>query len=268
MLKVGMIGYGTIGKDVAEAITEGNAGQTTLSAILVRNLDKMQDVSYDDCLITNDEHAFFDTKPDVIIEAAGHHAVQNYAETSLRSGCDFMIVSVGAFCDEALYEHIYSVAEETGQKLYFPSAAVAGLDRIAAGAQGPIDEIKLVTRKPTKAWYGTIAEEKVDLDTVTEPTQIFKGTARESARMFPESVNVSAALSLAGRGFDQTNVEVYVDPTIHQNTHEIVARGHFGEVNVQVRNNPSPQNPKTGYIVAMSIIKVLKNLTTPTFIGL
>lgn len=268
VLKVGIIGYGTIGQDVAKVIEEGRAGDVKLSAILVRNPDKLkQNSDTFNFKITNDSDEFFQLGLDLIIEAGGHGVVQQYGEQALRSGSDLIVVSMGAFSDRELFERIKRTARETGRRIILPSAAIAGLDRIAAAVQGPTDEIKLVSRKPPKAWYGTIAEEKVDLETISEPYCIFEGTARESARLFPESVNVSAALSLAGVGFEQTKVQVYVDPTITQNTHEISAKGHFGSCRIEVCNTPSPNNPKTGYIVAMSIIKVLKQQTEPLVVG-
>lgn len=178
-----------------------------------------------------------------------------------------MVVSVGAFCDPRLLDDVTATAKQQGRRLIVPSAAIAGLDRIAAAAQGPLESVTLTTRKPVKAWRGTFAEEVVDLDTVDKPTVIFEGNARESSRVFPESVNVSAALSLAGVGFEATSVRVLVDPTIEKNVHEVTARGLFGEVRIEVQNTPSPTNPKTGYIVAMSVTQALKNLTAPVVIG-
>jgi aspartate dehydrogenase len=81
-------------------------------------------------------------------------------------------------------------------------------------------------------------------------------------------VNVSAALSLAGIGFEETKVQVYVDPTIQMNTHTITAKGFFGQMEITIQNKPFKQNPKSSPIVAMSVAKVLQNLTTPVVIGL
>ncbi|WP_444678476.1 hypothetical protein [Halomonas sp. E19] len=97
MLNVGLIGYGTAGKDVAEAILGGQAGDTRLAAVLVRDAAKYADVALGDCLITDSEAAFFERRPDVVVETAGHAAVFRYAEAALSHGCDFMVVSVGAF---------------------------------------------------------------------------------------------------------------------------------------------------------------------------
>ena len=266
-IRVGLIGYGTAGKGVAEAILAGQAGDSRLAAVLVRDASRYADIALEGCKITDCEETFFASHPDVVVETAGHEAVIRYAEKSLRHGSDFMVVSVGAFCDQALYDRVVTSASHYGKRVLVPSAAIAGLDRIAAAAQGPLERVSLTTRKPVKAWRGTFAEEVVDLDTVTQPTVIFEGNARESSRVFPESVNVSAALSLAGVGFEATQVRVLVDPTIDKNVHEVSAQGLFGEVRIEVLNTPSPSNPKTGHIVAMSVARALKNLTSPLVIG-
>ncbi|WKB35853.1 DUF108 domain-containing protein [Terrilactibacillus sp. S3-3] len=170
-------------------------------------------------MITKDEEAFFHSSLDVIIENAGHKAVYQYAVKSLSSGSHFIAISVGALADQDLLNRIEETAKKYQQKLFLPSAAIAGLDRIAAASLNDIDEIKLVTRKPVNAWKGTLAEQMVNLDTVTEPCCIYDGYAKESATLFPQSTNVSATLSLAGIGFEKTKVQVFVDPgkkkTIH-----------------------------------------------------
>jgi aspartate dehydrogenase len=267
MKTIGIIGYGTIGTQLNERITRGEAGTVTLSKILVRNLKKYEgDPLYPK--MTDDSDLFFSLPLDIIVEAGGHEVVREYAEKSLLQGSDLLVVSVGAFCDESLLKRVQEAAKNSNQRLIIPSCAIGGLDRIAAGSLGSIEHITLTTRKPPKAWKGTYAEDQVNLDEIKEPYCIFEGTARDSARLFPESVNVSAALSLAGIGFDRTSVRVFVDPTITHNTHEIEAKGFFGEIQLTIRNQPSPDNPKTGYIVAMSIAKALRDLSSHQIIGI
>lgn len=268
MLRVGVIGYGTAGKDIIGRLDAGELEQCELGAILVRSADKHRAQQRYSDRFTDDVDAFFDRQLDVVVECAGHASVELYAERALRAGADVVVISVGALGDAPLYDRLMAAANESGRKIIVPSAAIAGLDRIAAAAEGPLDSIRLTTRKPVKAWRGTYAEEVVNLDDVVEPTPIFTGNARDSARLFPESVNVSAALSLAGIGFERTEVHVVVDPTIDKNIHEVTAEGKFGAVKIEVQNTPSPSNPKTGYIVAMSVCKVLRGLASPLQIGL
>jgi len=266
MLKVGIIGYGTIGKDVAEAIHQGRAGSAQITSILVRDVSKFNRETIQFKLTDNPDD-FFAEQLDIVIECAGHKAFRDYGVRALEQGMNLIVVSVGALADEDFLKLIMDKAKIHNKKVIIPSAAVGGLDRIAAGSLGPMEEVTLITRKPPKAWYGTFVEEQVDLSKLTEPYCLFEGVARDSARIFPESVNVSAALSLAGIGFDATKVKVYIDPIIKDNIHEIVARGKFGEIQISIRNTPSAGNPKTGYIVAMSVIKNLRDLTAPIIIG-
>jgi aspartate dehydrogenase len=268
MLKAGIIGYGTLGRSISELIESGQAGNVGLQAILVRNPLGPLDNSPDHCTVTTIEDDFFNQQLDIIIEAAGHHALQLYGEKVLSSGSDLIILSVGALANQDFYKDLQAAATINNKQMIIPSAAIAGLDRIAAGVLGEIEEITLITRKQPKSWYGTIAEEKVDLETISEPFCIFDGNARDAAKLFPENVNVSAALSIAGIGFEKTKVQVYVDPTIYMNTHTIVAKGFFGQMEISIQNKPYKQNPKSSPIVAMSVAKVLQNLTTSVVIGL
>jgi aspartate dehydrogenase len=268
MLKAGIIGYGTLGKSISELIESHQAGDVVLQAILVRNPLSPLSNSPDHCTVTTNEDVFFNQDLDIIIEAAGHSALQLYGEKALSSGSNLIILSVGALANTDFYESLQEAAIKNNKQIIIPSAAIAGLDRIAAGALGEMEEITLITRKQPKSWYGTIAEEKVNLETISEPYCIFDGNARDAAKLFPENVNVSAALSLAGIGFEKTKVHVYVDPTINMNTHTIVAKGFFGQVEISVQNKPFKQNPKSSPIVAMSVAKVLRNLTTSVIIGL
>lgn len=269
MMRVAVIGYGTAGRDVVDGIMSGRAGDCQVVAVLVRDRRKYAAIGERrGVFVTDSERDFFARTPDVVVETAGHDAVRQYGKTTLVNGSDFMVVSVGAFCDLDLQVELESAARASGTQIIVPSAAVAGLDRIASAAQGSLDIVSLTTRKPVEAWRGTYAEQVIDLDEVSEPVIVYEGNARESARLFPESVNVSAALSLAGLGFEKTRVRVVVDPNIDKNVHEVMAEGRFGSLRVEVRNTPSPDNPKTGYIVAMSVCKVLKGMTAPLQIGL
>ena len=144
--RVGLIGYGTAGRDVAEAILGGQAGSSRLAAVLVRDVARYADVALNDVVFTDSQEAFFACPLDVVVETAGHDAVIRYAETSLAHGCDFMVVSVVAFCDQALFDRVMASAEGHGQRVLVPSAAIAGLDRIAAAAiRAGYCEVALIT---------------------------------------------------------------------------------------------------------------------------
>jgi predicted dinucleotide-utilizing enzyme len=94
---------------------------------------------------------------------------------------------------------------------------------------------------------------------------IFSGKANECIKAFPKNVNVSVAMSLAA-GLD-TDVELWVDPAVDRNVHEIFVEGDFGEAHIQVTNVPSPNNQATSYLAALSILSLLEKMDDPIVIG-
>jgi aspartate dehydrogenase len=124
---------------------------------------------------------------------------------------------------------------------------------------GTIEGAQITTRKPP-AGLG------LDPASLTEPRVIYEGSAREACRRFPQNVNVSAALSLAGIGFDRTRVRIVADPGVSRNVHEIRAWGDFGTIETRTENVPS-QNPKTSRLAALSAIALIRGLGSPLRVG-
>lgn len=267
-MRIGLIGFGTIGRAVAKAVDDGQAGDVEISSILVRDTSKidLKDTDRTREKLTSDSRRFFSDDIEVVVEAAGHGALKQYAEYALRSGRDLLAVSVGALADEAFLALIRVAAKETRQNVLIPSGALGGLDAISSAAFGEIDEVVLEVRKPVAAWIGTPAE-TVALQATDEPVCFYSGKAREAVIAFPQNVNVLAALSLAGIGFDRTEVKMFVDPCTTHNTFHLSSRGEFGEVKLTLKNVPNPENPKTGRLVVMSLTKAIKRLTDRVIVG-
>ena len=266
-LRVGLIGLGAVGRRLAEAVVAGEAGRCELVAVLVRTPDKIPtDVRNGvGCLVTNDAADFLATGMDLVVEVAGHDALKAYAEDVLRQGKDLLVISVGAFADAAFQERVWRAAHDRGRRVYLATGAIAGLDAIASGAVGGLESVTHSVRKPPRGLLPP--DEAAVVERSGQPRELYAGPAREAALRFPENVNVAAAISLAGLGLDKTTVRVVADPTVERNTHEIEARGEFGELRIVLRNIPT-ENPKTGRLTAMSMIKALRNLTAPVVVGL
>jgi len=49
------------------------------------------------------------------------------------------------------------------------------------------------------------------------------------------------------------------DPAVTQNVHRLEASGKFGRMALEIHANPSPDNPKTSHMAALSIMRVLEN---------
>jgi aspartate dehydrogenase len=254
-LRVGLIGLGTIGSGVMRLLRADD--DITIVGALVRRArvdSAVPTVTRVDDLLA--------LEPDVVVEVAGHEALRGHGPRVLRAGCDLIVLSVGALADPTLEADIMAAARIGRSRAMVAAGAIGGLDALGAAAVGGLERVTHTTRKPARALLP--ADEAASL---REPRELFRGSAREGALRFPENINVAAAVSLAGIGLDRTEVCVVADPTLERNTHQVVAQGTFGELRFEIRGIPSDENPRTGRIVAMSVVNALRRLRAPLVIG-
>lgn len=192
-------------------------------------------------------------RPHLAVECAGHEAVAHVVPGLLACGCDVLVASIGALADPSLREEIAAASRCGGGRLFTVAGAIGGLDALAAARPAGLDSVRYTGRKPPAAWRGTPAEQVCDLDAVVSPLQIFSGSAGLSAQLYPKNANVTAAIALAGIGFEQTSVRLVADPTIATNVHELEACGAFGRLVVRLENRPLPENPRTSTLAVLSI---------------
>ena len=265
MLKIGLLGLGAIGSDVIEMAKNEFADRIEIPAVLVRH--PRDPATINGTVITNDFDTFFSKETDLILEVAGHSTVQNYGEHILKAGRDFMVTSVGAFTDDTLYQKCIKAAQASGARLIIPSAGIGSLDTLSAAAVGGLTSVHMIVRKDPSAWHGTHAETLFDLNSLKEPTVIFEGTPREGAALYPQNVNISAAVSLAGLGLDKTRLTIIADTEIDTHVCEIHAEGNFGSYSFSENLAVAETNRKTGKIVAMAVMKTVRQMVSPVIIG-
>lgn len=194
----------------------------------------------------------------LVVEAAAQAALRELAPKVLARGLPLVALSVGALGDAAFLEQVAKLAREKGGRLLVPSGALAGLDAVRAAAEAGLDEVTLVTAKPPEGF---------GLKDVTEPRVLYEGPAAEAVRLYPKNVNVAAALSLAGVGFERTRVRIVADPGLKANTHTVVAKGAFGELTCRVENRPSPENPASSYLASLAALALVRRFVSPVQVG-
>ncbi|MDR2945040.1 MAG: aspartate dehydrogenase [Methanosarcinales archaeon] len=275
MLKIGIIGCGFIGTQICLAVDSG-----VIPAEIFGVFD-FSDEKADTVLKLLKKSGSSNRLPkkytpeemigscDLIIECASQEAVLKYALPALEKGTDFMVLSVGAFKNPDFFLKVRETAAAHGSKIYVPSGAIAGTDGLNSAAVAGLDSVSVTTRKPISGLAGSpyLIENNIDLSEIREPTTVFEGTAAEAVIGFPKNVNVCATVSLCGIGFDKTAVRIIADPTISENIHELEVCGDFGRMKMMIENHPSPQNPKTSYLAALSAVSALKRITDPIQIG-
>jgi aspartate dehydrogenase len=254
-MNLGIIGCGAIGTDVAKAADKIDEidkiylfdKKKIASEKLVQFLNKAVIKPVEDFLID----------VDIVFEAASQKAVEEYAELVINAGKDLVLMSVGSLFDDKFRIHLENIAKENNCKIYIPSGAVCGIDGVLSASIDYMDEVTLVTTKPPESLGIKTNSRRI----------IFKGKAREAVKIFPKNINVAASLSLAGIGFDRTNVEIVADPVATRISHKILAHGKFGRLRAEVENMPNPNNPKSSYMASLSAIATLKRIINPIQIG-
>ena len=257
-MRVALIGLGTIARGVLELLQP--ADHIDVVGALVAHPNKPRPgVHVRLCVRIEDLLAL---QPEVVVELAGHAALRCHAPSVLRAGIDVLMLAVGALAEPHTERSIVEAARAGKSRAIVVSGGIGGLDAIAAASAGHLTRVTHFTRKPARALLPP--DEAAAL---REPRELFAGSAREGALKFPESINVAAAVSLAGLGLDRTEVRVVADPALERNRHEVVAEGDFGRLRFEIENVPSDDNPRTGRLVAMSVVQALRRRQAPLQIG-
>jgi aspartate dehydrogenase len=266
MTRIGIVGCGAIAQAILRAVDDGlvdvqvagvtSRTEATARAFLATLKHRVPYVDTVDALVAD---------ADLLVEAAGGHVVPALADAAFGAGKGLMLISVGALIANP---DIIDRARASGVRLLMPSGAIVGLDGIKSASVGRIDRVTMTSRKGPAALDGAphIVNNGIDLWNLEEETEVFSGTAREACVGFPANLNVSAAVSFAGVGPDRTTVKMVAVPGLVRNCHDIEVEGEFGLLQIHLENNPS-ENPKTGRLTAMSIIRTLQQAVDPVHLG-
>ena len=265
--RVAVAGLGAIGLEVARALDAGALPDLELAAVAARDLERARERCADFRVPPAVRPAGdLPELADVVVECAPAAAFASIALPALAAGRTLVCVSVGALLD---HFDCVDLAAESGGRILVPSGALLGLDAVQAAARGEVEEVRMVSRKPPAGLDGVpwLLEQGIDVHAFREPARVFEGTAREGARRFPANVNVAAALGLAGVGPDRTRLEIWVDPTITRNTHDIFVEAEAARLSLRIEGVPTEANPRTGRLVAPSVLATLAKLTSPLVVG-
>lgn len=265
-LHVGIVGMGTIGRAIAQALDTG-AVAARLTAVTSRHLPRARQF----CSTLRHSPAVVDldtliARCDLVIEAATQAALVDIAPRTLQAGKHLMVLSIGGLLDHPEWADL---ATRHGCRLYLPSGAIVGLDGVKGACAGRVDAVTITSRKPPKGLAGApyVREHGIDVWGMTEETVIFEGSARDACKGFPANVNVAAALSLAGIGPDLTRIRILVVPDGTRNMHDIEVVGEFGRLTTHIENVPSDTNPRTGKLSYLSAIAMLRDMTSAVRCG-
>ncbi len=221
MKKIGLLGYGTIGRYVTKKLieeTENRIGfilDPFAKDVKDTPVPVLEDITQDDI-----------TGVDLIVEAAHADVVKKYAPQILKH-TNMLIFSITSLADEEFYNQVSELCEKHNTKVYIPHGAILGLDGITDGKE-IIKSVRIETIKNPKS-LGRNDKEKAIL---------YDGNARGACEAYPRNVNVHAVLALASLGFDRTQSTIISDPGVVTNSHVISVEGEGISFEIKVTSNP------------------------------
>ena len=238
---IGLIGCGAIGTLIAQAVEQKivDCDKLLLYDHKSEKADALQkSLKFPTEVVTSvDEMLTF--QPKVIVEAASQQAVRTYVSHIVAANVDLIVMSTGALLG----------LNAKGSRVHFPPGAIGGLDAIGSASLTGIDKVVLTSRKNPKALGMNNKDAKL----------VYQGSAEEAAKRFPRGMNVAATLALTVKPA-RVRVQVFSDPAVQRNTHEIQVRWRFGEMLLRFANDPHPKNPHTSALAAWSALQLLKTL--------
>ena len=176
MKKIGLLGCGAIGTQIALAIDSGRIPAT---------LTHVYDISKDAAVelvsklntkpeIVENSHLLSSHPVHIIVEAASQDAVKDVALSVLQNKRDLMIMSVGALLDESIYDILSDACSDFKKTIYLPSGAIAGLDGIKS-IKDELESLSITTTKHPRSLKGAkfFENSDIDLDEINFPTTIF-----------------------------------------------------------------------------------------------
>ena len=249
-MNIGIIGCGFIGSTIAKAVEDEIEGMTVVALcdIDTEKAEGLQRKLTGNVKLTGWRETV--ACSDLIVEAASHAAVKEILAECRRQKKDLLVMSVGGL----LGVDLKGITE---CKVYIPSGAIGGLDALQSAREKNIQSVTLTTTKSPRS---------LGREDITKKTTVFEGTVREAIQEYPKNVNVAATLALIA-GEEKVKVRVICDPAVKENTHDIHAKGDFGEYQFTIKNMPSPENPKTSYLAALSAVNCLKKINRNVRIG-
>ena len=265
-LRIAIAGLGAIGQSIAKTLAKGGVPGVELTAVSAKNHEKAR------AFVSTLAHpvkvlniAELEKEADLVIECAPAALLPEIVAPFLKAQKQVIVLSVGALL---FHPELIAMAKEQGGVIHVPTGALIGLDAMIAAAEGTIHSVRMVTRKPPKGLAGAphLIEHNISIEGLTEAKKVFEGNARDAAKGFPANLNVVVALALAGVGPEKTLLEIWADPKVVRNTHTIVVDSDSAKFTMTMENIPS-ENPKTGRIVAQSVIAMLRKMNSNFKVG-
>ncbi len=237
----GLIGFGKIGRRVAARLA-GASDAPPLVATLTRSTSLAE---------------FIAKKPAIAIECASRAWLAEHGATVLAAGIDLVPLSLTALADEAVERRLMDAAAHGPGRLEIAPGAMGSLDLLAIAREEGLERVVYRQLKSPAMWQLTPAASLTDLDSLRERTVFFKGSVRAVARHFPDNLNTSVGVALAGLGLDRTEAELVADPALSETAHELDLYAAAGNATLRLGGRAVGLGDPVDY-TTFSLMRLLK----------
>ena len=252
MTRYGIVGFGRIGRRLAERMPG-------VAAVLVRPAQAPEAAAIvGSAAVCTSLAAFMARGPAVAIECASASMLAETGPVLLAHGIDLIPLSLTAFADPQIERSLIEAAEAGPGRLEIAPGAIGTLDLLATAREEGLSRVIYRQLKSPSMWRLTPAERLADLASIETRRVFFKGSVREVARHFPNNLNTSVGVALAGLGLDRTEAELVADPAISETGHELEIHAAPGNVVLKVGGRDVPPDGDPIDYTTFSLMRLLK----------
>ena len=205
--RIGVIGYGYIGRSIVERIAD-TGGRFETAFVYNRSPEAMAQLDPDSCL--EDLTTAASRSPNLIVECAHPGITERLGSQFLRFA-SYMPLSVTALADDVLRATLEDSARENGTSLFIPAGALVGGDEMLM-RKGNWSRVRITFRKhPDNIDF---SDSGLDPDLINGETILYEGPVRGIARLYPRNVNTMVTCALVSTGLDECEARLVCDPEL------------------------------------------------------
>ncbi len=220
-VRIGVVGFGYIGRSVVERI-ERSGGRFETAFVYNRRPEAL--AGLDPALTLEDLEEAPARGAHLIVECA-HPVVSERYGAAFLARASYMPLSVTALASDGLRARLVAAAEGAGTGLFLPRGALPGGDELATRS-GRWSRVRITFRKhPDNIDF---AASGIDPGGIDRETAIYEGPVRGIARLYPRNVNTMVTCALITTGLDECEARLICDPALDCAVAEVEARDMEG----------------------------------------
>lgn len=223
-MRVGIIGFGYIGRHAAQAILHQPELGLELAFVHARRPEQLMELPAACRARSLGNIENFDAQ--LIVECAHPEISRRHGVDFLRHA-DYLPLSVNALGDASLEAKLVEAAHHHGHRLLIPHGALIGLDNLVEGRGNWIEATITFRKHPDNIDF---SDSGIDPRDIKAARVIYDGPVRGITSLFPRNVNTMATFALATIGMDQCRAVLVADPSLAVAIAEVRAVGSDGSI--------------------------------------